>query len=339
MASISQNRCPRCHSSNLYRFGKDFAGHQKYLCKECKRQFTLHSSNFKPKDYPKCPKCGKATFIHHDFKFYTNYRCGVKSCNHSFSVIKLENIQPTSSESLLGKLSFTRMRFKLHTILTALNLYFVCNSSTRQISAFLLQTQNLSVSHVTISKWVRKFAPMFEVIKERFMPSVDLNSDEWHADETVVKISGIRYYIWFIVDSETRFVIAFHLSPYRDHTQAFSLFNKARDFGNPKSVVTDRLGSYNVAAGKVFNNSDHIKVESFKADISNNLIESFNGSFKDFYRSKKGFASYSSANNIISTFVFFYNFVRTHSSLNGLTPAQVAGANYSERSRRNWLLI
>ncbi len=339
MAIISQIRCPKCHSLNLYRFGKDIHGHQKFQCKECKRQFTLYPSSFKHKDYPRCPKCGKATFIHHDYKFYTNYRCGDKSCYHSFSVIKLENIKPTSSESLLGKLSFTRMRFKLHTILTALNLYFVCNSSTRQISSFLLQTQNIKVSHVTISKWVIKFAPMFDVIKESFMPSVDLNSDEWHADETVVKISGRRYYIWFIVDSETRFVIAFHLSPYRDHTQAFSLFNKARKLGKPMSVVTDRLGSYNVAARNIFGSSCHIKVESFKADISNNLIESFNGSFKDFYRSKKGFASYSSANNIISTFVFFYNFVRNHSSLNGLTPAMVAGANYSERSRRNWLLI
>lgn len=340
MAIISQIRCPRCRSTKLYKFGKNSQGHQKYQCKACKRQFTSHSSSsFEHRHYPRCPKCGKATFLHHDYKFYSNFRCGDKSCYHSFSVVKLENIKPTSSESLWGKLSFKRMRHQLYTILTALNLYFVCNSSTRQVSNFLLQTMNIKVSHVTISMWVRKFAPLFDVIKTSYTPSINLNSDEWHADETVVKISGKRYYIWFVIDSETRFVIAFHLSPYRDHVQAYRLFNNAKSFGSPNSIVTDRLGSYNVAAKQILDKSSHIRVQSFKDDISNNLIESFNGSFKDFYKSKKGFASYSSANNIISTFVFFYNFVRTHSSLGGLTPAQVAGANYSERSRRNWLLI
>lgn len=34
-------------------------------------------------------------------------------------------------------------------------------------------------------------------------------SDEWHADETVVKISGQKYYIWFIIDSEARFILSF----------------------------------------------------------------------------------------------------------------------------------
>lgn len=231
------------------------------------------------------------------------------------------------------------MRHQVHTILTALNLYFVCNSSTRQVSAFLLQTLNVKVSHVTIFFWVRKFAPLFDVIKDSYLSSINLNSDEWHADETVIKVAGERYYIWFLIDSETRFVIAFHLSPYRDHTQAYRLFNKAKALGSPSAIVTDRLGSYNLAAKQIFKDSKHIRVESFKADISNNLIESFNGLFKDFYRCKKGFASYVSANNIISNFVFFYNFIRIHSSLGGLTPAQVAGAKYNEHSRRNWLLI
>ncbi|MBM6823247.1 DDE-type integrase/transposase/recombinase, partial [Fusobacterium mortiferum] len=36
-------------------------------------------------------------------------------------------------------------------------------------------------------------------------------SDEWHVDETVIKISGKRYYIWTLIDSETRFVINWFL--------------------------------------------------------------------------------------------------------------------------------
>ncbi|MDD4366662.1 MAG: integrase core domain-containing protein, partial [Eubacteriales bacterium] len=71
----------------------------------------------------------------------------------------------------------------------------------------------------------------------------------------------------------------------------------------------------------------------------NNLIESFNHQFKAWYRSKQGFCSFESANNMISMFVFFFNFVRPHSSLNNLTPAQVAGLNLSKKEKRKYLLV
>ena len=38
-------------------------------------------------------------------------------------------------------------------------------------------------------------------------------------------------------------------------------------------------------------------------------------------------------------FVFFFNFVRPHSALNGLTPAQVAGLNLSKQRKREFLLV
>lgn len=57
----------------------------------------------------------------------------------------------------------------------------------------------------------------------------------------------------------------------------------------------------------LFSSSEHIKVKSFKDDISNNLIESFFKTFKDWYKSKKGFNSFTSA-------------------------------TYSDKERRNWLI-
>ncbi|MDF5580978.1 IS6 family transposase, partial [Vibrio parahaemolyticus] len=41
----------------------------------------------------------------------------------------------------------------------------------------------------------------------------------------------------------------------------------------------------------------------------------------------------------ISMFVFFYNFVRPHSSLSGLTPAQVAGLSLTDKEKKKYLLI
>ncbi len=340
MTTITQNnsivKCPKCNSENIYKYGKTPQGQQKYQCKLCNRQFTL-SSKAKSRKYPECPKCGQSTFLHHDYKFYSNYRCSNKKCNHSFNFIKVADISPTSSNALIGKANFKRMRYSPHIIISALNLYFLCQASTRQVSKYLFTTFKIKVSHVSIWAWITKFSPLFKAILEKIFPSLNLTSDEWHADETVIKISGQKYYIWFIMDSETRFVIDYHLTPYRGHSQAYTLFSQAVKRGNTSTIVTDRLASYNEAAIRFFTN--HIKVQSFEDAVSNNIIESFNGTFKDFYRYKKGFKSFNSANNIIFNFVYFYNFVRGHSSLNNLTPAQVAGSKYSTLSQLNWLLF
>lgn len=54
---------------------------------------------------------------------------------------------------------------------------------------------------------------------------------------------------------------------------------------------------------------------------------------------KQGFSSFESANNLISMFVFFFNFVRPHSALNGLTPAQVASLSLPTRKKRDFPLV
>ena len=105
---------------------------------------------------------------------------------------------------------------------------------------------------------------------------MNFNSDEWHADETVVKIAGKNYYIWFVIDSETRFVLGFHLSPHRSSPQAHALFQQVSSLGHPNSIVSDRYSAYKIPTKCYFPHAKHIRVESFKDDISNNLIEAFN---------------------------------------------------------------
>ena len=180
---------------------------------------------------------------------------------------------------------------------------------------------------------------MFDDMRIQLVSLLDLNSEEWHADETVVKIAGVKHYIWFIIDSETRFVIGFHLSPHRDSPQAVSLFREAVQLGKPSAIVSDRYSAYKVPVKSIFDGAKHIRVQSFKDDISNNLIECFNKQFKAWYKTKQGFSSFESANNLISLFVFFFNFVLPHSALNGLTPAQVAGLNLSKQRKREFLLV
>ncbi|WP_196596027.1 IS6 family transposase [Pectinatus frisingensis] len=345
MTKSYQICCPKCNNhQNFYRYGKDKDGNQKYLCRVCGHQFvpyantTSKSGRSRIRSYPICPICGKAMFLHHEHKYYSNYQCGDKKCGHSFFVPKQAAITAPSMSKLSGKTNFKRMRYPMHVILTALSMFYLGKNSFRNIALIMRMVMNIQLSHTTISNWCTKFAPLFHNIALELIPTLNFDSDEWHADETVVKIRGMKYYLWLIVDSETRFVLGFHLSKHRDSPQAFSLLNSVKHLGKPRAIVTDRYSAYKVPVKAVLN-VKHIRVHSFSDDITNNLIECFNKQFKAWYKTKQGFSSFNSANNLIAVFLFFYNFVRPHSALNSLTPAQVAGLNLSARSKHKLLFV
>ena len=208
MDNIIPNCCPKCNSQKLYKYGKDNFGNQKYLCRICNHQFApdlikqIHHHK-----YPSCSVCGKPSFLHHDYDDYSNYRCSDKKCNHSFFQAKPTVKLPFSMSNIIGKEDFKRMRHSIHLVITALTLFYIGGTSFRKISLMLKILYNIKVSHVTVSDWCKKFAPIFHSKMLTLMPAMNFDSDEWHADETVVKISGKKYYIWFIIDSETRFVL------------------------------------------------------------------------------------------------------------------------------------
>jgi len=253
-------------------------------------------------------------------------------------VYKATDILPASCSRLVGKTDFSRMRYPIHLIISAIAMFFIGNNSFRKIAFLLRLLHNVSVSHTTISNWCTRFAPLFHNIALELTPTLDFNSDEWHADETVVKINGVKHFLWFIIDAETRFVLGFHLSPYRSSPQAFSLLLSMSCLSDkPGALVTDRYAAYKAPAKSC--GFRHIRVQSFKDDISNNLIEAFNKQFKSWYKSKQGFCSFDSANNLISMFIYFFNFVRPHSALSNLTPAQVAGLDISDSQKRKYYLV
>ncbi len=102
------------------------------------------------------------------------------------------------------KHDFKRMRYPVQMIITALSMFYLGKNSFRNISLILKTAFNIKVTHTTISNWCVKFAPMFDDMRMQLVPLLDLNSDEWHADEMVIKIAGVKHYIWFIIDIETR---------------------------------------------------------------------------------------------------------------------------------------
>lgn len=54
---------------------------------------------------------GKASFLHHDYEHYSNYRCADKKCNHSFFVWKSAAVTAPSMSNLFGKHDLKHMRY------------------------------------------------------------------------------------------------------------------------------------------------------------------------------------------------------------------------------------
>ncbi len=255
MQKIVSIKCSKCNNNHhFYRYGKDKDGYQKYLCRNCNYQFAPDRPNARPaRNYPRCPLCARATFLHHDYDHYSNYRCDDKKCNHSMFVPKANNIPAASMSKLFGKTDFKRMRYPVHIIISALSMFYLGKSSFRNIALILRITNNVKVSHTTISNWWKKFAPLFNNISLELMPMLNFDSDERHADET---------------------------------------------------VVSDRYSAYKVPVKSVLGHDvKHIRIQSFKDDISNNFIESFHHQFKAWYKTKQGFNSFDSANNLINSFI------------------------------------
>ena len=91
-------------------------------------------------------------YLHHKYKYHVSFKC-----NHTIKQLRPGAIADSSSENLFGKNTFSGHRFSVNTIITAINLYYAPNSTTRAISTYLSNYMNIKVSHVTISKWIKKF--------------------------------------------------------------------------------------------------------------------------------------------------------------------------------------
>ena len=76
----------------------------------------------------------------------------------------------------------------------------------------IMAERNLSVDHVTIWRWVQRYAP---ILNQRIRREMRRPNRSWRVDETYVKVAGSWAYLYRAVDSAGE-TIEFMLSPKRD---------------------------------------------------------------------------------------------------------------------------
>ena len=141
----------------------------------------------------------------------------------------------------MAPLRYRRHRFPPEIIQHAIWLYLRFTLSYRDVEE-LLAERGLDISYETVRRWVLKFGP---TIARRLRQRRPRPSDRWHLDEMVIRIAGVRMYLWRAVDHEGE-VLDMLVQRRRDTRAALRLMRKLlkKQGFPPKLLVTDKLRSY-----------------------------------------------------------------------------------------------
>src|SRR5215471_14588629 len=113
---------------------------------------------------------------------------------------------------------FKWRQFEPEMILLAIGWYLRFSLSYRDVEE-LLAERGLLVDHVTVWRWVQRYAPELErQLRRRLKPT----NDSWRVDETYIRVKGKWIYLYRAVDSSGA-TIDFLLSAKRDSSSGPAL--------------------------------------------------------------------------------------------------------------------
>ncbi len=242
-----------------------------------------------------------------------------------------------------GKEGFHKRRAGPDMIAKALDLYFR-GTSLRQVAEHFAQAYSLPVSDTTIYRWVTHYSALAAEWMDKQGAKV---GETWHVDERVVNVNGEHAYLWNVMDSETRFLLASTISKGRGIGEARHAFQDAKKMTEtrPTELRSDGYPGYPEAIKREFGRyrrpgdapkdpkgpdyspstwSPHKVVPSIRAPESNNILERLNGTSKDRTKTMRAYDNLPGAEALSEGWKVHYNMVRKHLAL-GKTPGEAAG--------------
>lgn len=197
-------------------------------------------------------------------------------------------------------LNFARHRFPPDVIRHVVWLYFRFTLSFRDIED-LLAERGLDVSYETVRCWTLKFGPAIAANLRKRRPKP---TGRWHLDEMVVRIRGVRMYMWRAVDDEGE-VLDVLVQKRRNKAAALKLIRKLLKHTEirPELIVTDKLYSYGSAMRELGIRNKH-KPGGMR---ENNRAENSHLPVRRRERKMLRFKSQGSAQKFVSTHGAVYN--------------------------------
>ncbi|OPY37071.1 MAG: Integrase core domain protein [Methanoregula sp. PtaU1.Bin051] len=269
---------------------------------------------------PSCPFCKSANVIKRGIR-KTGYgeiqRYGCHDCNHRFVIDK----------------GFSRVKYDPKVITLTLDLYFK-GVSLRKITDHIQQFHDKKVCQTTPMRWIKKYTCLLGKYAEKYQAEV---GNIWHSDETTIfiKKEGQKKcyeWIWNVMDAKTRYLLACQITETRYTHDARIPLKQAKKTANrrPDAIVTDGLQAYKKAIKAEFYDitaqiqNPHIRLNDFETKPNNNILERLNGTFRERTKVMRSLDSSVGAQEFVAGLQTYYNYIRPHQGIGGLTPAQVA---------------
>lgn len=196
--------------------------------------------------------------------------------------------------------------------------------SLRKTKQALKDLYNIDISHQSIANYCKSAA----LCIKPFVDHYDYGTGKvFTADETYIKIRGVKAYVWFLMDAAKRSIIGYQVSDNRGVGPCILAMRMA--FRHPKELpehftfIADSYSAYPLAAQQFF----HEFGDNFKFDITQvigltnddevskefrpykQMIERLNRTYKASYRPTNGFDSIDGAK---PCGLAYYNFLRPH---------------------------
>lgn len=346
-----QCRCPRCQAPAPYLY-KNNGSKGQLLCKVCDTRFSLKENRYSSIKL-RCPHCGKALVPIKDRKYFTIHKCVNKKCSYYIhNLHKVDKKDLESGEKNKYKLHYLYREFTIdffkmdldslpkgasslkfskfdsHVMSLCLTMHVNLGLSLRKTAQALRDLYNISISHQQVANYCKTAAICVKPFVDHYdyQPGSTLT-----ADETYIKVRGVKAYIWFIMDAAKRSIIGYQVSDNRGVGPCILSMRMAfRHFKDelPENFrfIADGYSAYPLAAQQFF----HQFGEKFKFDITKvigltnddavskefrpykQMIERLNRTYKHSYRPTNGFDNIDGANYDLALWVAYYNFLRPH---------------------------
>ncbi|MFI3208303.1 MAG: DDE-type integrase/transposase/recombinase [Eubacteriales bacterium] len=346
--------CPACSAPVDYLMWNDGKKKSQVLCKVCQSHFSPTKDNrFSKTTVLKCPHCNHSLVHKKDRKHFIIHKCVNPKC--SYYLHNLKKVKKKHLEENYGKnnyklhyiyreftIDFFKMdlnslpknasslkftKFDSHIMALCLTLHVNLGLSLRKTKYALKDLYNIDISHQSIANYCKTAA----MCVKPFVDNYDYGTSKvFTADETYIKIRGVKSYIWFIMDAASRSIIGYQVSDNRGVGPCIlamrMAFKQLKELPAQFKFIADGYSAYPLAAQQFF----HEFGESFKFDITQvigltnddevskefrpykQMIERLNRTYKASYRPTNGFDSINGANYDLALWVAYYNFLRPH---------------------------
>lgn len=344
--------CPSCGAPQPYLYRNNGKAGQ-LKCKVCDTNFSPDENRFAKSYTLRCPHCGRTLTAKKERKHFILHKCVNPKC--PYYLHNLKKVDKADLNEDYGKnkyklhyiyREFTMDFFSMdlntlpknasslkfnkhnaHVMSLCLTMHINLGLSLRKTSQALKDLYNISISHQQIANYCKTAAVCIKPFVDQYPYE---KNEVFTADETYIKVRGVKTYVWLIMNAATRSILGYHVSDNRGvgpcilaMRMAFQGLNKL-----PKNFkfIADGYSAYPLAAmefakkfGEDFTfsvtkvigltNDDAVSTEHrpFKQ-----MIERLNRTYKASYRHTNGFDNIDGANYNLALWVAYYNFLRPH---------------------------